>query len=98
MHHFKWSREKAVQYFVEQDGEAPGFAAREVERYVSNPGQACSYKIGHSVFTGIRETAKSKLGTRFDIKRFHAAVLASGRVPLEILQQVGDRWIAAGGA
>jgi uncharacterized protein (DUF885 family) len=98
MHHFKWSREKAVAYFVEQDGEAPGFAAREVERYCANPGQACSYKIGHSVFTGIREKAKGTLGTRFDIKRFHAAVLASGRVPLEILQQVGDRWIAAGGA
>lgn len=98
IHHLRWSREQAVQYFIDQDGEAPGFAAREVERYCANPGQACSYKIGHSVFTGIRDKAKARLGTRFDIKRFHTAVLASGRVPLEILQQVGDRWIASGGA
>jgi uncharacterized protein (DUF885 family) len=95
IHTLGWSREKAVAYFVEQDGEAPGFAAREVERYCATPGQACSYKIGHSVFTGIREKAKAALGARFQIADFHEAVLASGRVPLDILQQVGDRWIAS---
>jgi uncharacterized protein (DUF885 family) len=58
-------------------------------------GQACSYKLGHSVFTGLREKAKTKLGARFDLKAFHDAVLGTGRVPLDILQQVGDRWIAA---
>jgi len=95
IHTLGWSREKAVAYFVEQDGEAPGFAAREVERYCSTPGQACSYKLGHSVFTGLRDKAKAKMGAKFRIQDFHEAVLASGRVPLDILQSVGDRWIAA---
>lgn len=95
IHTLKWSREQAIRHFVEQDGEAPGFAAREVERYCVSVGQACSYKLGHSVFTGLREKAKAKMGPRFDIKAFHDAVLAPGRVPLDILQQVGDRWIAA---
>lgn len=94
IHHLRWSREQAIAYFVEQDGEAPGFATREVERYCATPGQAASYKIGHSTFIGIREKAKAKLGSRFDIKAFHDAVLAHGRVPLEILQQIGDRWVA----
>ncbi len=94
IHHLRWSREQAIAYFVEQDGEAPGFATREVERYCATPGQAASYKIGHSTFVGIREKAKAKLGNRFDIKAYHDAVLAHGRVPLEILQQIGDRWVA----
>ena len=95
IHTLKWSREQAIRHFVEQDGEAPGFAAREVERYCVSVGQACSYKLGHSVFTGLRDKAKAKLGAKFDIKAFHDAVLGTGRVPLDILQQVGDRWLAA---
>ena len=94
IHHLRWSREKAIQYFVEQEGEAPGFATREVERYCTNPGQACSYKLGHTVFTGIRAKAKAAMGAKFGIKAFHDAVLNCGRVPLDILQKVGDDWIA----
>jgi uncharacterized protein (DUF885 family) len=93
IHHLRWGREQAIRYFVDQDGEAPGFATREVERYCATPGQAASYKLGHSTFTGIRAKAKAKQGSRFDIKAFHDAVLAHGRVPLEILQQIGDRWV-----
>lgn len=95
IHTLKWSREQAIRHFVVQDGEAPGFAAREVERYCVSVGQACSYKLGHSVFTGLRDKAKAKLGNKFDLKSFHDAVLGTGRVPLDILQQVGDRWLAA---
>ena len=94
IHHLRWTRERAIAHFVDGEGEAPGFATREVERYCATPGQACSYKLGHTVFTDIRAEAKAKLGARFDLKRFHSAVLGSGRVPLEILSQVGDRWIA----
>ncbi len=94
IHYLKWSREQAIQYFVDQDGEAPGFATREVERYCTNPGQACSYKLGHTVFTGLRAKARAAMGPRFDIKAFHDAVLDCGRVPLDILQKVGDDWIA----
>jgi uncharacterized protein (DUF885 family) len=95
IHHLRWSREQAIRYFVEQDGEAPGFATREVERYCSTPGQACSYKLGHSVFVRLRDKAKAAMGPRFDIKAFHDAVLGIGRVPLDILEAEGDRWIAA---
>ncbi|MHB8283417.1 MAG: DUF885 domain-containing protein [Caulobacteraceae bacterium] len=95
IHHLRWTREQAIDYFVAQDGEAPGFATREVERYCSTPGQACSYKLGHTVFTGIRAKAKAELGPRFDIKDFHEAVLNCGRTPLDILQGVGDAWITS---
>jgi uncharacterized protein (DUF885 family) len=95
IHHLRWSREQAIDYFVDQEGEAPGFAAREVERYCANPAQACSYKLGHTVIVNFREKAKAALGARFRIKDFHDAVLANGRVPLEVLQRVGDDWIAA---
>ena len=94
IHHLRWGREQAIDYFVAQEGEARGFATREVERYCVTPGQACSYKLGHTVFTGLRTKAKQALGQRFDLKAFHTAALGSGRVPLDILQQVGDRWIA----
>ena len=95
IHHFKWSREQAIARFVDSEGEAPGFAAREVERYCSTPGQACSYKLGHTVIVNLRNQAKAELGPKFDIKAFHEAVLSCGRVPLDILQQAGARWIAS---
>jgi uncharacterized protein (DUF885 family) len=94
LHHLRWTREQAIRRFVEQEGETPGFAAREVERYCVNPGQACSYKIGHSVFTDVRERAKVKLGQRFNLKAYHTAVLRYGRVPLDVLRQIGDDWMA----
>ena len=95
IHHMRWSREQAIAYFVDQEGEAPGFAAREVERYCVSPGQACSYKLGHTAIVGIRAKARSALGDRFQIKDFHDAILANGRVPLEVLNRLGDEWIAA---
>ncbi|GAA0297307.1 DUF885 family protein [Sphingomonas oligophenolica] len=94
LHHFRWTREQAIQRFVEQEGETPGFAAREVERYSVNPGQACSYKLGHSVFADIRQRAKAKQGSRFDLKAYHSAVLRHGRVPLDVLRQIGNQWVA----
>jgi uncharacterized protein (DUF885 family) len=95
IHHMRWSREQAIAYFVDQEGEAPGFAAREVERYCVSPGQACSYKLGHTAIIGIRAKAKAALGSRFAIKDFHDAILANGRVPLEVLNRLGDEWIAS---
>ena len=95
LHHFRWSREKAMAQFVTELGEAPGFAEREIDRYCANPGQACSYKLGHATFVKLRAAAEAKLGARYDIKDFHEAVLGCGRVPLEILERVGNDWIAA---
>ncbi|MFI4950360.1 MAG: DUF885 domain-containing protein [Caulobacterales bacterium] len=95
IHHLRWSREQAIARFVENEGEAPGFAAREVERYCATPGQACSYKLGHTTIVNLRARAKATLGARFDIKDFHEAVLSGGRVPLDILDRTGAAWIAA---
>ena len=94
MHEYKWSRERAIALFVDGQGEAPGFAEREIDRYCASPGQACSYKIGHSVFNKLRTKAQTMLGAKYDIKDFHEAVLGCGRVPLEILERVGNEWIA----
>ena len=93
--HQGWSREQAIRYFVDTGGEAPGFASREVERYCALPGQACSYKIGHTVWTRARARAQKALGARYDIKAFHEAGLSCGRVPLDILDGVIDAYIKA---
>jgi uncharacterized protein (DUF885 family) len=94
IHHMRWSREQAIKYFVENGGDAPGFATREVERYCATPGQACSYKLGHTVWTRARARAQKALGPKYDIKDFHEAGLDCGRVPLDILDGVIDRYIA----
>lgn len=91
----RWSREKAIAYFMAIGGEAPGFAAREVERYCVIPGQACSYKLGHTVWVRARDRAKAALGAKYDIREFHAAGLECGSVPLDILDAVIDRYIKA---
>ena len=95
IHHMRWTREQAIQHFIDSDGDAPGFATREVERYCAMPGQACSYKIGQTVWTKARERARGALGPRFDIRDFHDAGLNCGRVPLDVLDTVIDRYIAA---
>ena len=94
IHHMKWGREQAIRYFIDQEGDAPGFVTREVERYCSTAGQACSYKIGHTVWTRARERAKQQLGPKYNIKDFHDAGLNCGRVPLDVLDGVLDRYIA----
>jgi uncharacterized protein (DUF885 family) len=94
LHHLRWSREKAAAYFVEQEGETPLFAGREVERYCVQPGQACTYKLGHIAIVDLRDKAQKALGSRFDIKAFHDMVLAHGRIPLETLQGAAADWLA----
>lgn len=94
IHAMKWTREQAIAQFVDSEGEAPSFAAREVERYCVSPGQACSYKIGHTVWLNARERSKKALGAKYSIKDFHDAGLNCGRVPLDVLDSVIDRYIA----
>jgi uncharacterized protein (DUF885 family) len=98
IHHLGWSREQAIAYFIDLEGDAPGLATREVERYCATPGQACSYKIGHTVWIRARERAIAALGPRYNIKDFHEAGLSQGRVPLDVLDGVIDSWIAGGSA
>ena len=86
------ARARAVQQFKDTIGYTDSAAGGEVDCYVVNPGQACSYKLGHTTFADARERARTRLGSRFDIKRWHTAVLQHGRLPLDILKQVSDGW------
>ena len=91
MHAMDWSREKAVDYYVDALGDKRSAAITEVERYCVWPGQACSYMIGKLTWLRLRDQAKAALGAKFDIKLFHDAGLLSGAVPLDVLDRViGD--------
>ena len=70
-------------------------ATKETERYIDNPGQALSYKIGMIKILDLREKAKKELGPKFDIRDFHDVVLKNGAVPLTILEELVDGYIAA---
>lgn len=95
LHAKNWSREQATDYMVETTGFARPRTQREVERYCTQIGQACSYKVGHGVWARLRKEAEAKLGSRFDIKQFHE-VLLDGAMPLTILEQrVRERMNAA---
>ena len=86
MHHKRWSREQAIQYLMDLDGDAVGSTTREVDRYVAIPGQACSYKLGHTTWNKLRDQTNRALGARFDIRDFHDMALATGAVPLAVLE------------
>ena len=94
MHFKRWSREQAIAYLVDNTGYARGRVEREIDRYCVWPGQACSYKVGHTVWTRLRDEARAKLGARFDIKDFHDAGLNMGGMPLTVLEGVIGAWAA----
>ncbi|NBB51295.1 DUF885 family protein [Rhizobium sp. CRIBSB] len=97
LHARRWTREQAIAYFRENSLLSERDIVKEVERYITNPGQATSYKIGELKIEELRARAESALGDRFDIRDFHAVVLGSGSVPLDVLEELVDAWIAAGG-
>ena len=94
LHAKGWSREQAIDYMVATTGIAPGDVTSEVERYMALPGQACAYKVGELKILELREKARTALGARFDLRDFHAVVLENGGVPLTVLEQLVDDWIA----
>jgi uncharacterized protein (DUF885 family) len=94
IHSQRWTRERAIQYFRENGLLSERDAAKEVERYFNNPGQATSYMIGQLRILELRDRARQALGSRFDIRDFHAVVLENGAVPLDILGELVDEWIA----
>ncbi|MBB5712844.1 DUF885 domain-containing protein [Sphingomonas xinjiangensis] len=87
IHTKRWTREQATQYLVDTTGMAAPRSQREVERYSTQPGQACSYKVGHMAWTRARKTAETALGDRFDLKWFHE-VLLSGAMPLTVMEEL----------
>ncbi|MGK0376994.1 MAG: hypothetical protein ACJA1Z_000802 [Patiriisocius sp.] len=93
MHAKGWSREKAIQYSLDNEAESEAGIISEIERYMANPGQALSYKIGQLKIQELRKKAADKMGARFDIRKFHNEVLETGCVPLALLEAKIDKWI-----
>jgi uncharacterized protein (DUF885 family) len=96
LHSKGWTREQAIKYSLENEAESEASIISEVERYMAIPGQALSYKIGQLKILELREKAKRELKDTFDIKVFHQKVLESGVMPLALLEQKIDNWIATG--
>ncbi len=94
MHWKGWTRQQAEQCFLENSALATHNIRTEVDRYISWPGQALSYKIGELKILELRKRAKTELGGDFDIREFHDAVLGNGGIPLDILEQQINVWIA----
>jgi uncharacterized protein (DUF885 family) len=88
LHGKRWSREKAVQYFVDTLGDPEAASVTEVERYSVWPGQACTYMLGKLTFLSQRARAQQTLGTKYDVRSFHDAMLLPGAVPLDLLDGV----------
>ena len=95
LHAKRWSREKAIAWLVEHNGDAVDDATGEIDRYCAWPGQACGYQIGHLHIDGLRTKAKAALGEKFDLKAFNDALLTSGSVPLTLLDEVVAEHIRA---
>ena len=95
IHSKGWTREQAIDYMLTHSSMGKTDATAEVERYIVIPSQATAYKIGALTIQRLRDKAKAELGDKFDIREFHAQVLMTGALPLAILEQKIDRWIAS---
>lgn len=96
LHAKGWSREKAIQYSLENEAESEAGITSEIERYMANPGQALSYKIGQLKILELRAKAEEQLGDDYDIRKFHNQVLETGCVPLALLEEKINGWISEG--
>ena len=95
IHAKRWSREQAVAALSGIDGDPIALSGQEIERYACSPGQASSYMVGKLTILRLRDKAKHALGARFDIRKFHDAVLLSGSMPLAVLESRVDGYVAA---
>jgi len=94
IHAKRWTRQEAIDYMIQNTAMAESDVVSEIERYIVMPGQACAYKVGMIKILELREKAQTALGDKFDIKQFHDVVLKNGAVPLDILEQIIDGYIA----
>lgn len=94
MHALGWTRQQAIDYIRAHTTETQASAEAEVDRYIAVPGQATAYMIGNLEIRRLRDEAKQKLGARFDIREFHDVVLEDGTMPLWVLREKVERWIA----
>ena len=93
LHTKGWTREQAIKYSLENEAESEASIIAEIERYMAIPGQALSYKIGQLKIVELRKKAETKMGAKFDIRKFHEKVLESGVMPLALLEMKIDNWI-----
>ena len=95
LHSKGWTREQVLAYMDENSSAAEARRVSEAERYMAIPGQATAYKIGQLKISELRARAEKALGPKFDVRKFHTAVLADGALPLDVLEAKVDRWIAS---
>ena len=97
LHAKRWSRERAVDWAVENSGRTRAAMTSEIDRYTGTPAQACGYKVGHTEINRLRDRAKAGLGGKYDLKVFNDLLVKTGAVPLTVLGDVVDGYIKAGG-
>jgi uncharacterized protein (DUF885 family) len=95
LHSKGWTREQVLEYIDANSATSDARRIAETERYIAIPGQAVAYKIGQLKISELRARAERELGDRFDVRKFHTAVLADGALPLDVLEAKIERWIAA---
>ncbi|NVK87417.1 MAG: DUF885 domain-containing protein [Gammaproteobacteria bacterium] len=95
LHHKRWTREQAIDYMAATTGTAQSDVVAEIERYMAWPGQALGYKLGMIKILELRQRAQTQLGDAFDIAEFHDLILLGGAVPMAVLEDKVNRWIAA---
>ena len=93
MHYMDWSRQDAINYFLDNSAKTQQDIINEVDRYINWPGQALAYKIGQLKILELKNRSKEKLGDLYDVKNFHHEVLKRGAIPLYMLEENIDAWI-----
>ena len=95
MHYKGWTRQQAIDFFTDNAAKTEHDIVNEIDRYIAWPGQALAYKVGQLKILQIRSRAEVQLGDDFDIRAFHDELLGAGALPLDLLEQRMDRWLAA---
>jgi uncharacterized protein (DUF885 family) len=95
LHYKGWTRQQAIDFFKDNAAKTEHDIVNEIDRYIGNPGQALAYKIGQLKILSLRETAETRLGDDFDVRAFHDELLGAGALPLDLLEQRMDSWIAS---
>src|SRR5262249_49026152 len=95
LHAMGWTRQQARDYLLEHVALAEGFLTAEIDRYIVWPGQALAYMVGQREILRLRERARSALGVGFELTAFNGALLGQGNVPMPVLAEIVDNWVAA---